>query len=144
MVSDRDMIRAFMARLVEKAGGVDAAAALIGARMGHGVSKGTISKRMSGELDWPLVEIRALEQAVGDACVSRWIAGDLPEVAQAQSMMAAVGDAVREHGEAVSAVLAVAMGGGNAAVALREMDEAAHALGRLRATLGAVVEGGAA
>lgn len=144
MVSDHDMIRAFMARLVDHAGGVDAAAALIGARIGHSVSKGTISRRMSGELDWPLVEIRALEKVLGDFCVSRWIAGDVPEVAQAQSVMAAVSVSVREHGEALSAALEVAMGRGNAAVALREMDEAAHALGCLRATLGAVVEGGAA
>lgn len=143
MVSDRDMIRAFMARLVDEAGGVDAAAALIGARVGHGVSKGTISKRNSGELDWPLVEIRALEKVLGHFCVSRWIAGDMPEVAQAQSLMSAVAVSAREHGEAIAAVLAVGMGSGNAAVAAREVDEAAAAMGQLRAALDAAVEGGA-
>jgi hypothetical protein len=137
MVSDRDMIRAFMARLIEEAGGVDATSALVSARLGRNVCKGTISKRMSGDLDWPLVEIRALEKVVGNFCVSRWIAGDVPEVAQAQSLMTAAALAVREHGEAIAATLAVASGSGDMAVALCEMDEALQALGRLRASLGA-------
>ena len=72
-MSERRIIRAFMANLIEKAGGFDAAAAMIGARLGHDISKGSISKRQSGQLDWPLIEIMALEDAVGEQPVRRWL-----------------------------------------------------------------------
>lgn len=138
MPTDAAMIRAFMARLVEEAGGVDAAAALIGARLGHEVSKGSISKRLGGHLDWPLVEILALEKALANPCVSRWLAGAVPEVSQARTLMAAVAEAAREHGEAVAAVLEVGMGSGQMATARRELQEATVSLARLSATLTAI------
>lgn len=134
-MSDRAMIRAFMAGLVERAGGVDAAAALIGARNGAEVSKGSISKRLTGHLDWPLVEIMALEDAVGDPCVRRWLARSLREIAEGQSLMQAAAEAVREHGEAVSAVMDFAAGRGTRADARKEVSESVTASARLAALM---------
>jgi hypothetical protein len=138
---DRLMIRAFMAGLVERAGGVDAAAALIGARLGAEVSKGSVSKRMAGHLDWPLVEIMALEDAVGDPCVRRWLARSLPEISEGQSLMQAAADLVREHGEAVSAVMEFASGRGSRAEARKELAEAVTAGSRLAALMDQGAEG---
>jgi hypothetical protein len=134
-MSDRLMIRAFMASLVERAGGVEAAAALIGARLGADVSKGSISKRMGGHLDWPLVEVMALEDAVGDPCVRRWLARSLPEVAEGQSLMQAAAAVVRENGEAISAVMEFASGRGDRATARKELAEAVTATARLAAVM---------
>lgn len=134
-MSDRAMIRAFMAGLVERAGGVDAASALIAARLGGEVSKGTISKRLAGHLDWPLVEVMALEDAVGDPCVRRWLARSLPEIAEGQCVMAAAAEAVREHGEAVSAAMDFASGRGSRAKAAKEASEAVVAAKKLAAAL---------
>ena len=134
-MSDRLMIRSFMAGLVERAGGVDAAAALIGARLGAEVSKGSISKRLAGALDWPLVEVMALEDAVGDPCVRRWLARSLPEISEGQCVMAAAGEAVREHGEAVSAAMDFAAGRGSKAKAAKEAAEAITAAKKLAAAL---------
>lgn len=132
---DRVMIRAFMAGLIERAGGLDAAAAAIGARLGAEVSKGTVSKRMSGQLDWPLVEVMALEDAVGDPCVRRWLARSLPEAGQAASLMQGVADLSREHGEAVGAVLDLAAGRGCPDRARKEVADALVALSALAARL---------
>lgn len=134
-MSDRAMIRAFMSGLVERAGGVEPAAALIGARLGAEVSKGTISKRLAGHLDWPLVEIMALEDAVGDPCVRRWLARSLPEVAEGRSLLEGVAEAAREHGEAISAVVDVAAGRGCRVRARKEVADALVASKRLAAIL---------
>lgn len=134
-MSDRAMIRAFMAGLVDRVGGVEPAAALIGARLGTEVSKGSISKRLAGHLDWPLVEIMALEDAAGHRCVRRWLAASLPEVAEGQSIMQGVADAAREHGEAVAAVMKYATSGTDRAQARKELAEAVHAIRHLAALL---------
>ncbi|WP_323041125.1 hypothetical protein [Gemmobacter sp.] len=134
-MTDRVILRAFMAGLIDRAGGVDAAAAAIGARLGAEVSKGSISKRMSGQLDWPLVEIMALEDAVGDPCVRRWLARSLPEVGQAQSLMQGVAEAAREHGEAVAAVMELAAGKGCEGRARKEIADALVALKALAARM---------
>lgn len=135
MADDRAMIRAFMAGLVERAGGVDAAAAMIGARLGAEVSKGSISKRLAGHLDWPMVEVWALEDLLGDPCVSRWRSSKLAGVAEGQSLMRAATDLVREHGEAVSAVMELASGQGNRAIVRKEVSEALEAAKRLAAVV---------
>lgn len=134
-MSDRLMIRAVMAGLVERAGGVDASAALIGARLGTQVSKGSISKRLAGHLSWPLDEIMALEEAVGDLCVRRWLTTTVPEIAEGQNLMQAAAEAVREHGEAVSAVMDFASGRGSRAKARKEVSESVIASNRLAALM---------
>ena len=129
-----------MARLIDAAGGVDAAAALIGARLGHEVSKGSVSKRQSGQLDWPLVEVMALEDAVGQPLVRRWLAQSLPEACAAQSLMQGMAEVSREHGEAMAAVMELAAGKGSHTRARAELSEALQAIGALAAI---VEEGGA-
>ncbi|VDC28242.1 hypothetical protein [Pseudogemmobacter humi] len=134
-MSDRMMIRALMQGLVDKVGGVDAAAALIGARLGTEVSKGSISKRNSGQLSWPLDEIMALEDAAGDPCVRRWLARSLPEIAQGHNLMQAAAEAVRESGEAVSAAMDYASGRGCRSTARKEAQEALTAVKGLASLL---------
>jgi hypothetical protein len=134
-MSDRQIIRAFMGNLIEKAGGVDAAAMVIGARLGADVSKGSISKRQSGQLDWPLVEIVALEDAVGDPCVRRWLARSLPEVAAGQNLMQGVGRMAAEVGEATSAVMEFVSGRGSQSLARKEVQDAVVAINHLAAQL---------
>jgi len=132
-MSDRLMIRAFMQGLVDRAGGVDAAAALIGARLGAEVSKGSISKRLAGHLDWPLVEIMALEDAVGDPCVRRWLARGLPEIAAGQGILQAGADLNREYGEVQGAIMDLAAGRGCRVMAQKEAQDLVTAARRLAA-----------
>lgn len=138
-MSDAAMIRAFMARLINEAGGVDPAAALIGAVLGHEVSKGSISKRQSGHLDWPLVEVMALEDALGQPVVRRWLAQTLPEASETKTMAQGVAEVAREAGEAVAAVMDLMVGAGSRVVARKELAEARDAMARLAAR---VEEGG--
>lgn len=121
------MIRTLMVGLVERAGGVEPAAALIGARLGTDVSKGTISRRNSGQLSWPLEEIMALEDALGDQAVRRWLFRTVVPAQQETCLMSATTDLVRESGEAGSAVLAHLTGQGSKAAALKEVLESIEA-----------------
>ncbi len=59
------VIKALFDALVRKAGGVDAAAAVFGARFGAD-QKGTVSKIVAGQLRVPLIGAVALEDAVGE------------------------------------------------------------------------------
>ncbi|MBJ2150655.1 hypothetical protein [Paracoccus sp. IB05] len=129
------MIRVLMQGLVDRAGGVEAAAALIGARLGTDVSKGSISKRNAGHLSWPFDEIVALEEAVGDPCVSRWRARNLPEVEEGQCLMLAVSEAYRETGEAFGAAAALASGNGCRVQAGKEVSEAVASVEKLAALI---------
>lgn len=111
-MSDRQIIQAFMAKLIEKAGGYDATAAIISARLGHDISKGSISKRQSLQLDWPFIEIIALEDSVGDPCVSLWRARRLPEVEDSMCLLRGAASLARESGEAFEAIADLAAGSG--------------------------------
>jgi len=130
-MTDRRMINAFMVGLVNRAGGVDAAAALIGASTGRDPSKGTISKRLAGELSWPIEEVWAPEDAVGDRCVTRWRARNLPEERERHGLMQLLPDVARESGEAVSAVMGLMSGAVDRATARKEVAEARRALAAL-------------
>ena len=72
-MSDSNMIRALMRPLIQKAGGLMPAATIIDAALGlpldrDGLSrrKSTLWQRQEGELEWPMVEVWALEDALGD------------------------------------------------------------------------------
>lgn len=141
-MSDRQaIIRAFMAHLIRKVGGVDAAAMAIGADLGVTVSKGSISKRQAGHLDWPLVEIMALEDALVDFRVREWLAQSTPLASQGQSLMHSVGRMAAESGEAMAAAMEFASGRGSKALARKEAHDALVAASNLVAQLDA--EGGA-
>lgn len=133
-MDEAGMIRGFMAGLIRRAGGIEAAAALIGAGIGREVGKGTVSKRQAGVLDWPLVEIMALEDALGDACVRRWLARSLPEDG-GRDLMLEIAEVSREHGEAIYTALAYATGSGARSVARKEVAEALEAVQRLAVAL---------
>jgi len=110
---------------------LDAAAETINARYGRGASKGTLSKKLSGQLDWSVAEVVALEDACGRFPVTRWMArrldrwGCLPA-----PMLAQAGAISREAGEAVAAILAAEQSAGadDRAQAVAEIDEAIEAL----------------
>ena len=135
-MSDRQaIIRAFMVNLIRKAGGVDAAAMLIGADLGAPVSKGSISKRQAGYLDWPLVEIMALEDALLDYSCREWFAQTTPKAAADQNLMHSVGRMAAESGEAMAAAMEFASGHGSRALALKEAHDALLSASNLVAQL---------
>lgn len=105
MIADpRKLISAMMLGMIHRFGGHEAASALLAARWGHATSKGTLTKKAAGDLDWTLADVIALEDALGDFPISRMLAergragisGDLTRVL---AVMA------KEAGEAVASVL---------------------------------------
>lgn len=134
-MNDSAMIRSFMGGLISKVGGYDAATAYISARLGHDISKGTISKRQSGQLEWPLVEIMALEDAAGDPCVRRWLMQSLPEVEEAMCFMQSAGELAAEGGEAVQALTQLAMGKGCKVEARKQLTDVITSAKRTAAAL---------
>jgi hypothetical protein len=71
----RRTVNAAMQALIDGTFGcLDAAAETINARLGGTVSKGTLSKRLSGQLGWPVEEVMALEDAAGRHPVTRMLA----------------------------------------------------------------------
>lgn len=141
-MTDAQTIHALMQGLVEHAGGPESAARRIGARFGDkaedlvkATRKGTISRRCSGSLTWPLDEIMALEEATGDYRVREWLAASRPGAAAEGSLMQLAADVSRESGEAISAVLAMLSQKGTREAALKEALEADAFFGRLVAEL---------
>lgn len=73
------LTRALFVALVHRMGGVDAAAAILGARWGMG-HKGTVSKMMAGQIGVTVDAMRALEDAAGaypvtDMLAARMVSG---------------------------------------------------------------------
>lgn len=132
MSDPRPIIQASMRALVARLGCFDAAAETINAALGGGCSKGTISKRMAGQLDWPLAEIMALEDALCSYPVSRLVAQRLAraEAASAASLVGLVSAMAKEGGEAVAAgvIAAQAAGPKEVAQAVTEIREAIVAM----------------
>ncbi|WP_417627053.1 hypothetical protein [Pararhodobacter aggregans] len=142
-MSDAQMIHALMIGLVERSGGPENAARMIDACMGRALDsdsqsrrKGTISKRLSGQLSWPLDEILALEAATGDDRVSAWWEARRPGAAANASLLQLAADVTRESGEAIGAVLALLSKKGTRQEALKEALEGQAYFARLVAELG--------
>ncbi len=140
MADTREIIRASMRALVVRFGCYDAVAEAINAALpGARCCKGTIARRMAGQLDWPVCEVMALEDAVGAWPVTRMLARRLADDAAAPEvpLMALAGSAAKEGGEAVAAILA-ALGCARPearARAVAEIDEGIAALMAARAGL---------
>lgn len=143
-MSDVTMIHALMIGLVERAGGPENAARMIDARMGRPLDKasqstrkGTVSKRLSGQLSWPLDEILALEDVTGNFAVRDWLrlsrGGQEDE---ASSMMQLLSEATLESGQGLSAAMSAVAGGGCPSHARKELAEAISAMKRLKLKLG--------
>lgn len=117
MSDPRLVLSALMEALVEGTYGcLDAAAETIHARWGRGASKGTLSKRGAGLLDWTVMDIIALEDGAGRYPVTRWMMrrvaeGDpgpaLPDApgSEGRDMVTLAAQVSRESGAAVSAIL---------------------------------------
>lgn len=103
-MSDRQVINAYMSSLIDKLGGFDAACAVIEARWGEPVSKGTLSKKRAMQLAWSIEDMIALEAAAGSYALRRWLARDLPEVESAVCLTAGAAEVAREFSEGIGAV----------------------------------------
>ncbi|UFE28310.1 hypothetical protein [Pseudosulfitobacter pseudonitzschiae] len=137
----RKIVNAQMAALIDGTFGcLDAAAETINARTGGSVSKGTLSKRLSGQLGWTIEDVAALQMAAGQYPVTRTMMRlemDNGGKSAAACLYAASGVVSKEVGEAVSAALRAAQSadGGDIAEAIREAVEAEEAMRRLREAL---------
>lgn len=140
MVDLKKLVNAQISALIDGTFGcLDAAAETINARTGGHVSKGTLSKRLSGQLGWPIEEIAALEEAAGHYPVTRMMARRLSgkRVTAASCVYAASGVVSKEVGEAVAATLRAAQSAdaGDWVEAVREAAEAEAAASLLRQAL---------
>lgn len=140
MADPRRVVNAAMVALIDGSFGcLDAASETVNARLGGSVGKGTLSKRLSGQLGWPVDEVIALEDAVGrhpvTKIMARRLAGRGPGAAA--SLFQFSGLASKEAGEAIHAALAAAQSADadDVAAALQEVQEAIDALVRLRDAL---------
>lgn len=122
MADPRPIWNAHMAKLVAGLGGVDAASAVLEARWGQG-SKGTVSKKMAGQLAWTLDDMWALTEAAQDFSLRDWIGDSSPRAADRLCLTQGVSDLVREMGEAVPALLALQAAPGDARLRGRAVQE---------------------
>jgi hypothetical protein len=135
----RQISRANIKSIIEWFGCYDAVAETINARWGGGASKGTISKKVSGHLDWTIADLIALEDASGRYPVTRLLARRLENRADnaPASLLLQTGLIARESGEAIAAILAAEQSSCAAenAQAIKEIDDATEALRLARAAL---------
>ena len=123
MIADpRALISAMMLGMIHRFGGHDAVAALLAARWGHATSKGTLTKKASGDLDWTLADVIALEDALGDYPISRMMA-ERSRAGRAVNLQRTIAAFAKEAGEAVS----ISLGEGTGAAMLKEAREEAAA-----------------
>lgn len=116
----------------------DAAAETINARWGRGASKGTISKKAAGQLDWTIADVIALEDASGRYPVTRMLARRLERAKDPEGCIIEHASSIaREAGEAVSALLSAAQSAdaGDKAQALKELHDVESAVRLARARL---------
>lgn len=143
----RKIVRANMKSLVDWFGCYDAVAETFNARWGGGASKGTVSKKVSGNLDWTVADVIALEDASGRYPVTRMLARRLersPALAGGSLLQDGCSIA-KESGEAISAILAADQStcADEKAQAISEVDEALFALRQARSRLEASMNPGA-
>ncbi|WP_114286007.1 hypothetical protein [Candidatus Halocynthiibacter alkanivorans] len=135
----RQIARANIKSIIDWFGCYDAVAETINARWGGGASKGTISKKVSGHLDWTIADLIALEDASGRYPVTRLLARRLENRADnaPDCLLIQTGLIARESGEAIAAILAAEQSSCAAenAQAIKEIDDATDALRSARAAL---------
>ncbi|MBB5515787.1 hypothetical protein FHS89_001807 [Rubricella aquisinus] len=135
----RKIVRANMKSLVGWFGCYDAVAETINARWGDGASKGTVSKKVTGILDWTVADVIALEDASNRYPVTRLLARRLEDrpAVQGGSLLMDGSSIAKESGEAIAAILAAEQSSGahERAQAITEIDEAMHALRQARTRL---------
>lgn len=128
----RRIVRANMQAVVDWYGCFDAAAETINARWGGGASKGTISRKLNGSLDFTVAEVVALEDAAQRFPVTKLLARRLEHRNTGGSgcLIAHSGVIAKECGEAISAILSAEQSScaDEIADAIKEIDEAIGAL----------------
>jgi hypothetical protein len=132
MIDYRKILQANMRSLVKSFGCYDAVAETFNARWGGGHSKGTVSKKMSGQLDWTVAEVIALEDAAEKYPVTRMLARRLESRTSqhGESLLHHGSCIAKESGEAIAAILAAEQSSGadEMAQAIKEISDAVRAL----------------
>lgn len=137
---------AHLRAMVTRSGCLDAASATIEARWGIPSSKGTLSRKMSGSLDWTLRDLITFEDALGTDTVSRVIgqrwAGNRVSGCNKPLGLDDVSDISLESGQAVSKILRAMQSNcaGDRAEAIKEIDDAVAELMDARRKLAGGVE----
>jgi hypothetical protein len=144
MTDYRKITNASMKSVVDWFGCLDAAAACIAARWDGRANKATISKKLSGLLDWTVADVIALEDARGAFPVTRLLARRLDErdEALAGSLLSDGSEIAKECGEAIAAILAAhhSSNADNVASAIAELDEALAPMRQARTRLVAMMK----
>lgn len=143
MAEVRGVLAAHMAALIQGLGCYDAAAETIAARWGASISRGTLTKKLNGVLDWTVADVIALEDARGQYPVTRllWRRMRGRGTLEDGSLLQDGSTIARESGEAIAAILraeqssATGAGASDAAQAIKELDEAIAAMRIARARL---------
>ena len=131
MITDpRKVVSAMMVGMIHRFGGYEAMVALLSARWGVSTSKGTLTKMAGGELEWSLSKVIAVEDALGEYPVTRFLADRMCASAPS-NVQRAVATMAKETGEA----MASALGSDDPAVTLKEAREAVVAAQALVAAL---------
>jgi hypothetical protein len=135
----RRIVRANMKSIVDWFGCYDAVAETFNSRWGGGASKGTISKKVGGHLDWTVPDVIALEDAAGRYPVTRMMARRLENrPAPVDGCLIGDGSSIaKESGEAIAKILAAEQSNcaDQSADAISEIDEAIYSLRQARARL---------
>lgn len=139
MADFKKITRASMRSLVEWFGCFDAVAETINARWGGGASKGTISKKAAGHLDWTIADVIALEDAAGNYPVTRLMMRRCTDrTAPVDGCLLRDSSSIaKESGEALQAILNAQQSNcaNERAEAIKEIDDAISALRQARARL---------
>ncbi len=139
MADYRKIVTANMRALIDWFGCYDAVAETINARWGGGASKGTVSKKASGQLDFTVADVIALEDAAQRYPITRLLARRLENRDQTDvdCLIMQTGVIAKESGEAISAILAAEQSSdaNETAQALTEINEAIEALKAARTRL---------
>ncbi len=139
MADARTIVGVNMKALIDWLGCFDAVVETLNARWGGGTSKGTISKKINGALDWTVADVVALEDATGRFPVTRMLARRLEcRPAPTDGNLLKDGSSIaKESGEAISAILAAEQSSSadERAQAIKEIDDAVFALRQARRRL---------
>ncbi|PPB79784.1 hypothetical protein LV82_02575 [Albidovulum inexpectatum] len=126
-----------MDAMCERYGDHDAIAELIAARWGTNTCHATISRKRSGSLSWSVMDVVAIEDALGSYPVTKLLARRIEWCRSSLSPVDAAKALAKEAGEAIAAMTGAALSGGlsDRAQAITEIDEAIEALRAARAAL---------
>ena len=128
----RLIVHAQMRAQVGRFGCLDATASMIRASTGGECSIGTLSKRLAGHLSWPIEDVAALEEALGEYPITEMLARRLRgnDAPSGLPLTTHAGAIAKETGEAIAAAISACASdrAEDYATAVVELDEAAAAI----------------